>query len=58
MVLGGIRAFKSFRSHDEGQAYYAIAPHVRWAIAAIYFTVVVILAAGAAVLHRAAAPTG
>jgi Zn-dependent protease len=58
VVLGGIRAFKSFRSPEEGQAYYAIAPHVRWAIAAVYFVVVVILAAGAAVLHRAAAPVG
>jgi len=58
VILGGIRAYKAFRSHDEGQAYYAIAPHVRWAIAAIYFVVVVILAGGAAVLHRAAVPPG
>lgn len=56
VILGGVRAFKSFRSPEEGQAYYAIAPHVRWAIAAIYFIVVVVLAGGAAVLHQAAAP--
>jgi Zn-dependent protease len=56
VILGGVRAFKSFRSPEEGQEYYAIAPHVRWAIAAIYFVVVVGLAGGAAILHRAATP--
>jgi Zn-dependent protease len=58
VVLGAIRAFQSFRSHGEGQAYYAIAPNVRWAIATIYFLVVLVLAGGAAVLHKAAVPPG
>ncbi|HEX6851949.1 MAG TPA: site-2 protease family protein [Candidatus Polarisedimenticolaceae bacterium] len=53
LVLGTVRAIKSFRGPEREQAYYAIPPRTRWAIAGVYFYVVVTLALGAAVLHRA-----
>ena len=56
VILGSVRAYQSFRAPEQSQTYYDIAPHVRWAIAAIYFVTVVVLAAGAAYLHRVAQP--
>jgi Zn-dependent protease len=52
VVLGGLRAFRVWRTPEADSPYYAIAPGPRRALALAYFGLAIGLAVGVSILHQ------